>query len=48
MTAREGCEGMATPATAGAGGRRPAPRLINRLRPAPLESLVLSQRSLFD
>ena len=33
---------MATPAAAGAEGageRKPAPRLINRLRPAPLESL---------
>jgi len=30
---------VATPATAGAGERRPVPHLINRVRPAPLESL---------
>jgi len=39
LTAREGCEVVATPAGAGAGERRPVPHLINRLRPAPLESL---------
>ncbi len=43
LTAREGREGVATPAAteteAGAGERIPVPHLINRLRPAPLESL---------
>ncbi len=42
LTAQDGREGVVTPAAAGAAGaweRRPALRLINRLRPAPLESL---------
>jgi len=42
LTAQDGREVVATPAAAGAAGaweRGPAPHLINRLRPAPLESL---------